>query len=79
MDKPFEPIWDDIQVPLAYLTWKVTFLLLLASGMKRGEPHSIPFKGISYPKDFSHIPLSPFWLRQGFKLVMPYSLAEKTH
>ena len=76
MDKPFKSVRDEKQVSLTYLTWKVTFLLLLASDMRRRELHTIPFKGISYPKDFFNIPLSPFWLRQGFKLVMPYSLAE---
>ena len=59
MDKPFEPVWDEKKVPLTYLTWKVTFLLLLASGMRRGELHAIPYKGVTYPKDWSHITLRP--------------------
>jgi len=59
MDKPFEPIHDEKAVPLTYLTWKVTFLLLLSSGLRRGELHSIPLKGISYPKDFSHMTFRP--------------------
>ena len=59
MDKPFEPVWDEKKVPLTFLIWKVTFLLLLVSGMRRGELHAIPYKGVSYPKDFSHITLRP--------------------
>jgi hypothetical protein len=59
MDKPFEPIWDEKQVPLTFLTWKVTFLLLLAAGCRRGELHSIPLKGISYPKDWAYVTLRP--------------------
>jgi len=59
MDKPFEPVHDEKACPLTYLTWKVTFLLLLASGLRRGELHAIPVKGISYPKDFSHITFRP--------------------
>jgi hypothetical protein len=59
LEPPFEPIWDDTKVPLTFLTWKVTFLLLLASGLRRGELHSIPFKGVSYQKDFDWITLRP--------------------
>jgi len=59
MDKPFEPIHDEKAVPLTYLTWKTTFLLLLASGLRRGELHAIPFKGISYPRDYSHLTFRP--------------------
>lgn len=59
MDKPFEPVWDEQQVPLAYLTWKVTFLLLLASGCRRGELHAIPLKGVTYPKDWAYVTLRP--------------------
>ena len=58
-DKPFKPIHDEKACPLLFLTWKMTFLLLLASGMRRGELHAIPVKGMSYPKDHSHITLRP--------------------
>jgi len=59
MEAPFEPIYDEKSVPLTYLTWKTTFLLLLASGLRRSELHAIPAKGISYPRDFSHITFRP--------------------
>jgi hypothetical protein len=59
MEKPFEPVWDEAKVPLTYLTWKVTFLLLLASGLRRGELHNIPFKGITYQKDFDWVTIRP--------------------
>jgi len=59
MDKPFEPIHDEEAVPLTYLTWKTTFLLLLASVLRRGELHAIPFKGVSYPRDFSRLSFRP--------------------
>ena len=59
MDKPFEPIHDEKTCPLLFLTWKTAFLLLLASGLRRGELHAIPLKGVSYPKDHSHITLRP--------------------
>jgi len=59
MDKPFEPIHDEKAVPLTFLTWKTTFLLLLASGLRRGELHAIPVKGISYPKDYTHMTFRP--------------------
>jgi len=59
MDRPFEPIHDEKAVPLTYLTWKTTFLLLLASGLRRGELHAIPYKGVSYPRDFSHMTFRP--------------------
>jgi len=59
MDKPFEPIYDEKAVPLMFLTWKTVILVLLASGLRRGELHAIPLKGVSYPKDHSHITLRP--------------------
>jgi len=59
MDKPFEPIHDEKAVPLTFLTWKTTFLLLLASGLRRGELHAIPVKGVTYPKDYAHMTFRP--------------------
>ena len=35
------------------------FLVLLASGARRSEIHAIPFKNVSYDKDFSHVTLRP--------------------
>ena len=59
MDKPFEPIYDEKVCPLLFLTWKTAFLLLLASGLRRGELQAIPLKGVSYPRDHSHVTLRP--------------------
>ena len=59
MEPPFEPIWDPDKVPLKFLTWKVAFLLLLASGARRGELHAIKLENVTYPKDFAHVTLRP--------------------
>ena len=40
-EPPFEPIEDPKRVPLTFLTWKLAFLLLFASGSRRGEIHAI--------------------------------------
>ena len=59
MDKPFESVYLEHEVPLTFLTWKVTFLLLLASGLRRGELHNLPFSGVSYDRDFRWITIRP--------------------
>jgi len=58
-EPPFESVWQEEQCPLKFLTWKVAFLLLLASGARRGELHAIPFKNVSYDRAWSHITLRP--------------------
>jgi len=58
-EPPFESIWQEQECPLKFLTWKVAFLLLLASGARRGELHSIPFKNVSYDRAWSHLTLKP--------------------
>jgi len=40
---PFEPMFDE-KVFLQFITWKTTFLVLLAAGARRGEIHDIPCK-----------------------------------
>jgi hypothetical protein len=59
LDKPFESVYLEHEVPLTFLTWKVTFLLLLASGLRRGELHNLPFSGVSYDRDFRWITIRP--------------------
>ena len=55
---PFEPMFDE-KVSMQLVTWKTAFLVLLASGGRRGEIHDIPFRNVSYDKDFSHVTLRP--------------------
>ena len=61
MEPPFEPLGGSSACALKFLTWKTAFLLLLASGARRGELHAIRFSGVSYPntKIWSHITLRP--------------------
>jgi hypothetical protein len=59
IENPFEPIWDDNKVPSTFLTWKVTFLLPLALGLRRGELHAIPLHGVSFEKDFNWMTFRP--------------------
>ncbi len=51
LDSPFEPIWDDKLCPMKFLTWKVAFLLLLATGARRGELHAITKDNVSIHSD----------------------------
>ena len=57
-EPPFEPMFDE-KVTLQMVTWKTAFLVLLASGARRGEIHDIPFKNVSYDKDFTHVTMRP--------------------
>ena len=59
LEEPFEPVWDEKKCPLKFLTWKVAFLLLLASGARRGELHAIPYKNVSVQKDADYVTLRP--------------------
>ena len=59
LDEPFEPVWDEKKCPLKFLTWKVAFLLLLASCARRGELHAIPFKNVSIHTDAKYVTLKP--------------------
>jgi len=51
---PFEPL---AQIPLNLLTWKTTFLLLLASGSRRSEIHALNFKKIEHKEGWKSITL----------------------
>ena len=51
---PFEPLTS---VPIKFLTFKVVFLLTLASGKRRSEIHAIERNSISWPEDKSQITL----------------------
>ena len=48
LDPPFEPVWDEEKCPIKFLTWKVAFLLLLATGARRGELHAINYDQVSF-------------------------------
>ena len=56
--EPFEPLKDpgmDIQL----LTWKTCFLVLLASGARRGEVHALSYKGIKFHEAWDWVSLKP--------------------
>lgn len=55
----FEPIDDANKVPLQLLTWKTVFLVLLASGCRRGEVHALQSKGIVHDEKWKWITLFP--------------------
>ena len=59
LESPFEKVWDEKSCPLQYLTWKAVFLLLLASGNRRGEIQAIPLDGVSFASDNSKLTLRP--------------------
>ena len=61
MEPPFEPLAGSSACALKFLTWKTAFLLLLASGVRRGELHAIKFKGVFYPQTevWDHVTLKP--------------------
>jgi len=50
---------DEAKVSLQLVTWKTVFLVLLASGARRGEIHAIPFRNVSYDKEFRHVSMKP--------------------
>jgi len=56
---PFEHVQNDKQVNDQFLTWKTAFLLLLASGARRGELHAVTYKGISFAKDHVTLKVTP--------------------
>ena len=58
-EPPFEPMFDESKVSMQFVTWKTVFLVLLAAGVRRGELHAIPYKNVSYDKDFTHVTLRP--------------------
>ena len=65
-----------LSCPFLFLAWKTAFLLILASGLRRGFLHAFPLKGVSSSRDHSHIPLvlilvSPQGL--GLGQVTPFS------
>jgi len=47
----------DEKVFLQLVTWKTTFLVLLAAGARRGEIHDIPYKKCFCDKDFTQVTL----------------------
>ena len=51
---PFEPLE---KASLKYLTWKVVFLLALASGKRRSELHALAFDRIAWKEDGSSVKL----------------------
>ena len=51
---PFEPLST---APLKFLTWKVVFLLALASGRRRGEIHALDFSKVRWKGDGSEVSL----------------------
>ncbi len=63
-EAPFEPINDPNKVPLAFLTWKLAFLLLLAAGLRRGEVHAIKRNGVFFATsgDYMTLSISPAFI-----------------
>ena len=53
---PFEPLH---LAEMKYLTWKTAFLVLLASGARRGEVHSFDFKKVRHASRWSSVTLEP--------------------
>ena len=58
-ESPFEPMFDESKVSMQFVTWETVYLDLLAAGVGRGELHAIPYKNVSYDKDFTHVTLRP--------------------
>lgn len=76
---PFEPIKDADKVHLKFLTWKTCFLLLLASGARRGELHAIKIKNVTYNDREGTLTLKPSpefisktRLAKGAQILQPY-------
>lgn len=55
-DPPFEPMED---AELQFVTWKTLFLVLLASGGRRGEVHALEFESVKTSKDGTYVILKP--------------------
>jgi integrase len=55
-EAPFEPLH---KANLVFLTWKLAFLLLLASGCRRGEIHAIKRAGVYMASTGQYVTLSP--------------------
>ena len=53
---PFEPLQ---LAELKYVTWKTMFLVLLASGSRRGEIHSLDYSKVRPSKNWTSITLEP--------------------
>ena len=53
---PFEPLH---LADMKYVTWKTAFLVLLASGSRRGEVHSFDFKKVRHDSKWSFVTLEP--------------------
>ena len=53
---PFEPLH---LADMKYVTWKTTFLVLLASGSRRGEVHSFDFKKVRHASKWTSVTLEP--------------------
>ena len=58
-EPPFEPIQDPDKVSLRHLTWKTAFLLLLASGARRGEIHAIEYASLQHDPKWKFVVLKP--------------------
>ena len=58
-EPPFEPIQDGDKVSLKHLTWKLAFLLLLASGGRRGEVHALDYKTVQHDPKWKRVILKP--------------------
>jgi integrase len=56
---PFEPIDDANKVSLQLLTWKTIFLVLLASGCRRGEVHALQYKRVLHDDKWKWVSLHP--------------------
>jgi len=56
MHEPFEPLES---ISLKLLSFKTLFLLLLASGSRRGEIHALDFQRMSHAVDWSSVVLYP--------------------
>jgi len=55
---PFEPMSSE-DMPLKLLTLKTVFLVMLASGARRGEVHALSSSGVSYDPSWRWITLQP--------------------
>jgi integrase len=54
---PFENIKNPAQVSLKHLTWKTLFLVLLASGARRGEVHALDYSKMQFNENRSMVTL----------------------
>ncbi len=56
---PFEPIDNPDKVSLQLLTWKTVFLVLLASGCRRGEIHALRHDHVHRDEKWKYVTLVP--------------------